>query len=312
MGLRIVVTGGAGFIGSHVVDRLAGDGHEIIVIDDLSAGSRTNLPADVEIIEREISTSGTAEVIERLGPNVIVHAAAQVSVARSVDDPATDARSNVLGSIEVFEGARLAGTPAIVYITTGGALYGVPRYLPCDEDHPIEPISPYGLSKWFGERSLALLVPAARRVVLRLANVYGPRQDPDGEAGVVAIFASRMLAEAPLEIHGDGGQTRDFVFVRDVAEAVRSAVQDRSSATLNIGSGVGTSVNELFAAMRDLVGYTLDPVHTDPRPGDVRDSVLDVRRAAATLGWSPRTSLRDGLAETVAWMRSGRSAATTG
>ena len=306
--MRIVVTGGAGFIGSHVVDALLAEGHEVIVVDDLSAGSLANLPGDVEVVEHDIATPGTAARIAGLRADVIVHAAAQVSVSRSVADPADDARTNVVGSIEVFTGARDAGTPAVVYVTTGGALYGVPRYLPCDEAHPIEPISPYGLSKWVGERALGLITPGARRVVLRLANVYGPRQDPHGEAGVVSIFASQMLRDGPIEIHGDGRQTRDFVYVGDVAAAVERAVRSDDGMTVNIGSGTATSVLELFDVMRDLSGYELEPVHRPPRPGDVRDSVLDVRLAAASLGWTARVPLPDGLERTLAWARSAATA----
>jgi UDP-glucose 4-epimerase len=275
----------------------------LLVIDDLSTGRSANLPPDVDLVRHDLAEPGTEALVERFRPDVVVHAAAQVSVSRSTEDPATDARTNVLGTIRVLEGVRMAGTPTVVYVTTGGALYGEPRYLPCDEDHPIDPVSPYGLSKWVGERYLSLLASSARRMVLRLANVYGPRQNAEGEAGVVSIFATRMIAGRPVVVHGDGEQTRDFVYVEDVVAAVRSAVAAKADATVNIGSGVGTSVLALVAAMRAATGAAEAPTMGPPRAGDVRHSVLDVRRAATELGWQPTTSLADGLARTIAWYR---------
>jgi UDP-glucose 4-epimerase len=310
--MRVLVTGGAGFIGSHIVAVLRGDANGVIVLDDLSTGSTSNLPDDVTFVHHDLTATDTSELIERLRPDAIVHAAAQVSVSRSADDPAGDARTNVVGTVRLLEGARMAGTRTVVYVTTGGALYGEPRYLPCDEDHPIDPISPYGLSKWVGERYLPLLVPGARRVVLRLANVFGPRQNAEGEAGVVSIFASRMLSDSPVEIHGDGAQTRDFVYVEDVAAAVARSLGADRDLTLNIGSGTGLSVGELYALIRDLTGYTGRATYTAPRPADVRHSVLDVHRAHDAIGWSPRVDLRDGLERTLAWYRGAPSGTPAG
>lgn len=301
--MRVLVTGGAGFIGSHVVDALRASGHETIVIDDLSTGRRSNVAHDVEFVKHDITDPATASLMRRLRPDVVVHAAAQVSVARSAGDPAGDARTNILGSIQVFTGAREAGVSSIVYVTTGGALYGDTRYLPCDEDHPIEPLSPYGVSKWVGERYLDLLLTDTPRVVLRLANVFGPRQDTQGEAGVVAAFAIRMLAGRSVEIHGDGQQTRDFVYVGDVATAVADGVAASRSLTVNIGSGQRTSVEQLYRTMLDLTGDAPPPIRTARRPGDVEHSVLDVRRAARELGWRSQVGLADGLARTIAWYR---------
>lgn len=306
-GMRVLVTGGAGFIGSHVVDVLRASGHDIVVVDDLSSGRLDNIANDVEVVQHDITDPATPSVMRRLRPNAVVHAAAQVSVARSTGDPAGDARTNILGSIQVFTGAREAGVTSIVYVTTGGALYGEPRYLPCDEDHPIEPLSPYGMSKWAGERYLALLLADTPRVVLRLANVFGPRQNTEGEAGVVAAFAIRMLAGRSVDIHGDGQQTRDFVYVGDVAAAVAAAAARGAavsrSLTVNIGSGQATSVEQLYRTMRELTGDVPPPVRTARRPGDVEHSVLDVRRAERELGWSSQVSLADGLARTIAWYR---------
>lgn len=302
--MRIIVTGGAGFIGSHIAAALRDDGHKVVVVDDLSSGSIANLPAGVSFVQHDLTAARTPALIKRLRPEAIVHAAAQVSVSRSTVDPARDARTNVLGTIRLLDGARMAGTPQVVYVTTGGALYGEPRYLPCDEAHPIEPISPYGLSKWAGERYLALLLPGVRRVVLRLSNVFGPRQNAEGEAGVVSVFASRMIADQPVEIHGDGRQTRDFVYVEDVARAVVRSIGAAEDLTVNIGSGSALCIDELFGVMRDLIGYAREPSFTAPRAADVRHSVLDVTRARDELGWSAQVDLREGLARTIAWYRS--------
>ncbi len=302
--MRILVTGGAGFIGSHIAAALRDDGHEVVVVDDLSSGSIANLPEGISFVQHDLTAVRTPALIKRLRPGAIVHAAAQVSVSRSTVDPARDARTNVLGTIRLLDGARLAGTAQVVYVTTGGALYGEPRYLPCDEDHPVEPISPYGLSKWAGERYLALLLPGVRRVVLRLSNVFGPRQNAEGEAGVVSVFASRMIADQPVEIHGDGRQTRDFLYVEDVARAVVLSIDAAEDLTVNVGSGSGLRIDELFALMRDLTGYAREPSFAAPRTADVRHSVLDVTRARDELGWSAQVDLREGLARTIAWYRS--------
>lgn len=302
--MKVLVTGGAGFIGSHIAAALRDDAHDVTVLDDLSTGSAENVPAGVRLVEHDLTSEGTPRLIERLRPEAIVHAAAQVSVSRSTVDPAQDARTNILGTVQLLEGARLVAVSRLIYVTTGGALYGEPRYLPCDEQHPIEPMSPYGLSKWAGERYLALLLPGVRRVVLRLANVFGPRQNAEGEAGVVSIFASRMLADEPVEIHGDGEQTRDFVYVDDVARAVVRSLDASEDVTVNIGSGAAVRIQDLYSAMCDLSGYARDPRYTAPRAGDVRHSVLDVERARRDLGWSAEVGLRDGLARTIDWYRS--------
>ena len=299
--MRVLITGGAGFIGSHIVDALRAARHDVVVLDDFSTGSPANVLDDVELIRHDLADHGTAEVVRDVRPGVIVHAAAQVSVAASTVDPVRDATSNVIGSVRLFEGARAAGVGRVVYITTGGALYGEPRYVPCDEEHPIDPISPYGLSKWVAERYLAMLMPDSVRTVLRLANVYGPRQSTLGEAGVVATFASRMLAGDPVEIHGDGGQTRDFVYVGDVAAAVSRCLGRPRDAVLNIGSGSSTSVLQLFETMQRLTHYGRRPDAAPARTGDVRHSVLDVRRAAAVLGWRPEVGLDEGLRRTIDW-----------
>ncbi len=297
--LRVLVTGGAGFIGSHIVDRLVENGHEVVVADDLSSGRRTNVNPEARLVEIDISDPGFPEFAASLRPDAISHWAAQASVPASVSDPGRDAMVNVVGGINVCRAAVMAGCSQLVYANTGGALYGEPEYLPCDEDHPKRPISPYGLSKCTVEQYLPVLLPASMGVkVLRPANVYGPRQDPHGESGVVAIFASRMARGEPVTIFGDGGHTRDYVYVDDVVDAHELALESGNSLTVNIGSGAETSVHELFRAMSAVSGYDLPPQPADERPGDVRRICLDSTRAHDLLGWRPSTSLAEGLRKT--------------
>lgn len=299
-GVRALVTGGAGFIGSHVVDALLRAKCEVTVVDDLSNGRAENLRPAVAFTRLDIAEATTPSVIAAVSPDVVVHCAAQASVPRSFQDPVRDARSNVLGTLHVLAGAVAGGCRRLVYVTTGGAIYGRPIRLPCDEDHPVDPLSPYGLSKWTAEEYVRLLTPREIvAVTLRLANVYGPGQRGDGEGGVVATFLARMSAGCQVEIHGDGEQTRDFVFVVDVARAVMSAIEARESTTVNIGTGAGVSVNELFTRLASFTGYDQAAEHVAERPGDIRHSRLDSRRARTVLGWQPTTDLAEGLRATV-------------
>ena len=301
--MNVLVTGGAGFIGSHIVDTLLADGHQVLVVDDLSTGKESNLPKGARLERMDIGDPKLNEVMLAFRPDVVSHLAAQISVPGSVVNPWEDAVTNIVGGINVARAAAESNCTRFVYINTGGALYGVPDYLPCDEDHPIRPASPYGLSKWTLEQYLQLILPATIPVkVLRLANVYGPRQDPKGEAGVVAIFGGRMIREESLVIFGDGKQTRDYVYVDDVVRAHRIVLEGQDQVTVNIGSGVGTSVIELFQLMAQEAEYPLLPKYGDPRPGDVEHVVLDVSKARRELGWVPQTTLEDGLRQTLASM----------
>ena len=294
--MRVLVTGGAGFIGSHIVDRLVEGGHEVVVADDLSSGERANVNPEARLVDIDISNPEFPDVAASFRPDAISHWAAQASVPGSVSDPRRDAVVNVLGGINVCQAAVRAGCSQLVYANTGGALYGEPEYLPCDEEHPKRPISPYGLSKWTMEQYLPVLLPKSMGVqVLRPANVYGPRQDPHGESGVVAIFAARMVRGEPVTIFGDGGHTRDYVYVGDVVDAHDLALDSGESLTVNVGTGVETSVTELFTAMGDELGYSTPPQRADERPGDVRRICLDSTRARDLLGWGPTTSLAEGL-----------------
>lgn len=303
-----VVTGGAGFIGSHVVDRLVGDGYRVTVIDDLSSGKRENLPPDVELVVADVTSDTTDAAIKRAAPTLVVHTAAQISVTKATREPLEDARINVIGTVNVLEAARAAGTAKVVFFSSGGTVYGQPDRLPVDESHPKDPENPYGTSKLAGEEYLAMYRRAfgLDSITLRLANVYGPRQDPHGEAGVVAIFTRAMLADASITIFGDGNDERDYVYVSDVVDAVIAASapgEPGGPGACNIGSGKGTTVNKLCAMLSELTGYTRKPLYGPPRPGDIHAISLDAGLARAKLGWSPKVPFDAGLARTVEFFR---------
>jgi len=288
---------------------LAERGDELLVVDDLSTGKRANLSPEIRLEVMAIGDEKLADVFTDFGPDAIVHAAAQASVPTSVKTPDFDARVNIVDGLNVMAAAVGAGVSRFVYINTGGALYGEPDYAPCDESHPIRPISPYGLSKATLEAYLSMLLPpAVSLTTLRLANVYGPRQDPHGEAGVVAIFTERMMPNPgkktdEITIFGDGEQTRDFVYVKDVASAVVAALSAPLLAggrnAVNIGTGVPTSVNQVFRALAASTGYGREPAYEAAREGDVRDIYLDVALAASVLDWQSTIGLEEGLRLTV-------------
>jgi UDP-glucose 4-epimerase len=312
--MHVLVTGGAGFIGSNLVDRLLAEGHAVDVIDDLSSGRLANLAdaragADHEFSFHQIDICDPAvvDLIERRAPEVIFHLAAQIDVRVSVADPARDARINILGTLNVLEGARRGGTRKVNFASSGGTIYGIvdPDDLPVSEAHPQRPVSPYGVSK----KSAADYLHAYRELhqieytALALANVYGPRQDPHGEAGVVAIFAGRLLAGEPCTIFGDGEQTRDYVYVDDVVDAFVRAAEKGSGLLCNIGTGTETSVNDLYAAMAANAGVDAAAVHAPARPGELDRSCLDAGRAELHLGWKPFTDLATGTAAVLDWFR---------
>lgn len=302
---RVLVTGGAGFIGSHVVDLLLAEGHRVAVVDNLSTGRRENVNPQADFFLADIGSPDLAAVFDAVRPQAVVHLAAQASVPVSVADPARDATVNILGSVNLLQQSVRAGVDKFVYVSTGGALYGEPQYLPCDEDHPIVPLSPYGVSKHTVEHYLHFYrqVHGLAYTVLRLANVYGPRQDPFGEAGVVAIFTQQMLDGEQVVIYGSGEQERDFVYVLDCARAAVLALSCGDGQAYNIGCGRGTTINALFALMRSITGYTLEPRYDPPRPGDVFRSFLNADKARRELGWEPTVSLDEGLRRTVAHFR---------
>lgn len=309
-GRRAIVTGGAGFIGSHVVEALVAEGWRVAVVDDLSSGRAHNVPPEAELLQADVRAGEAYDFVLRFRPGALAHLAAQVSVARSVSDPALDASVNVLGTLRMVQAAAEAGADRVV-LASSAAVYGRPRRLPIDEEHPLDPVSPYGASKLAAEVYARVLMAgsAADWVVLRYANVYGPRQDARGEAGVVAAFADRLRAGLPLIIHGDGEQSRDFVYVEDVAEATLRAMSAEGARgkTLNVGTGTACTVRELARRIWEAAAGT-GPVPVQlapPRPGDIRDSMLARRRAAEALGWWPRHDLDEGLRRTIAYWGAG-------
>jgi UDP-glucose 4-epimerase len=299
-----VVTGGAGFIGSHVVDRLLAAGARVVAVDDLSTGRRENLPEGVDLHEADVrDPKAMRAIVAEVRPDAVIHLAARASVTRSVEEPEEDAAVNVGGTLAVLEAARRAGVQRFVYVSTGGALYGDTDLVPTPEDAPIAPLSPYGASKWAGELycDLYARLHGMSTLTLRLANIYGPRQDPFGEAGVIAIFCQRLRAGQPPTVFGDGHQTRDYVFVGDVADATVQAADATASGALNVGTGTETSVLELVEGVRQAAGADdFQPEHGPERPGEVRRSCLDPSRAAEELSWRAGTALGEGLRATLA------------
>ncbi len=311
--MRALVTGGAGFIGSTLVDRLLAEGHAVDVIDDLSTGSLSHLTAarasggELTFHQLDICAPELVSLVARRRPEVVFHLAAQTSVNRSVADPLRDAEINILGSLRVLDAARRSGVRKVVFAASGGSLYGDvdPGALPVNEHHPYDPRSPYGAAKRSVIEYLALYreLYGLEFTALALANVYGPRQDSSGEGGVVAIFAANLLAGTACRIFGSGEQTRDFVYVDDVVDAFARAGERGSGLLLNIGTATETSVNALYAAVAAAVGSRRAPKRAPARAGEVERSALDPGRAAIHHGWSPWTSLPVGIAATVDALR---------
>jgi len=303
--MRILITGGAGFIGSNIVDGYLADGHEVVVVDDLSAGSPANVSRRARFHQVDVRSAALDAVFAAERPEIVSHHAAQVSVRRSVEEPIVDAEINVLGSLNLLETARRHGVRRVIFASTGGAIYGeVDGGIAADEGHPCRPRSPYAISKLAVEYYLEnYRMGGLETVVLRYANVYGPRQDPHGEAGVIAIFIQRVLAGLTPVIYGDGEQVRDFVYVGDVVRANLAAltVPTDGPTVMNIGTGRGTSVNALWRAMATIAQPSVGPYHEPARAGDILRSVLDPARARAVLGWQPEVTLEDGLRRTWEW-----------
>jgi UDP-glucose 4-epimerase len=313
-----LVTGGAGFIGSTLTDRLLADGHRVTVLDDFSSGSYDNLaPARAEhgdrlvVIEADIRDEAVTERVREVAPEVLFHLAAQADVRVSVARPAFDAAVNVVGSLNVIEGARLGGARKVVFASSGGTIYGDPdpADLPVDEGHARRPVSPYGVAKMVvGDYLEAFRVlHGLDYTALALANVYGPRQDPHGEAGVVAIFAGRLLAGEPCTVFGSGEQTRDFAYVEDVVDAFARAADGAPGALVNVGTGEETSVNRLYTVMADTAGADAEPIRAEARPGELDRSALDPSRAAELLGWKPRYGLQEGVGRVLDWFAERRT-----
>jgi UDP-glucose 4-epimerase len=303
--VKIVVTGGAGFIASHVVDAYVELGHEVIVVDDLSAGKGANINSRARAFDLNVASPDFTSLVLQEHPDIINHHAAQVSPRHSVADPINDATRNIVGSINVIEAARQAEVGKVIYVSSGGAIYGEPQQLPCPESHPIRPDSPYGASKHTPEHYLDIYqrLYGLNYTTLRYGNVYGPRQDPFGEAGVIAIFAAKMLAGEQPVINGTGDQERDFVFVGDVARANVAALDRGDGMAINIGSCVGTSVNQIFAQLKATTGYSGAAAYGPAKAGETFRIYLDVDLAERALGWTPQVSLAEGLERTISWIR---------
>lgn len=309
--MRTLVTGAAGFIGSTLVDRLLADGHTVVGIDDLSTGRRVNLTSaeadpDFTFIEADITDADLGAIVAEAKPEVIFHLAAQISVRHSVDNPQFDATVNVVGTIRLAEAARAHGVRKIVHTSSGGSIYGTPPVYPTGEDVPTDPASPYAASKVAGEVYLNTFRHLYGLDCSHIApgNVYGPRQDPHGEAGVVAIFAKALLAGEATKIFGDGTDSRDYVYVDDVVDAfVKASGEAGSGQRFNVGTGISTTVRDLHSAIAKAVGTADDPEFYPPRLGDLRKSQLDISRGAEVLGWRPQVDIDDGIERTVEFFR---------
>jgi UDP-glucose 4-epimerase len=304
------VTGGAGFIGSHIVDRLIDDGYAVTVLDNFSTGRRALIHPSADVVRCDLRSRALSDGVARIRPDVVVHAAAQASVPRSIAEPLEDAAINVLGTVKLLEACMSPRLRAFVYISTGGAAYGDTRVLPTPDDAPLRPLSPYGISKVSAERYVDAIAAlrGVRAVTLRLANVYGPRQNVQGEAGVVAIFASQLSRGADCMVTGDGQQTRDFVYVLDVADAVGRAIAlPEAAGAMNIGTGIETTIQALYMTLAGFAGVDRPATPVPARPGEARRSALLPERAQKVLGWTPSTSLDVGLKATLEYFARGDS-----
>ncbi len=303
---RILVTGGAGFIGSHVVDAYLAEGHHVIVVDNLSTGNRENINPGAVFYEADITDAVEIErIFETERPEVVNHHAAQMDVRKSLEDPVFDATTNILGSLNVILSSVKYGVEKFIYVSTGGAVYGEPEYLPVDENHPINPESQYGISKHTVEHYLHLyhFQLNLTYTVLRYPNVYGPRQNPKGEAGVVAIFIGQMLEGTTPSIYGDGEQVRDYVHVDDIVRANLLALNGGENEIFNLGSGIGTSVNQLYSLLSDLLSFHQPPRYVAPRKGEIRKIYLKSEKANRGFGWRSEIQLAIGLKRTLEWYR---------
>jgi UDP-glucose 4-epimerase len=303
--LNILITGGAGFIASQIGDAYIAEGHHVVVVDDLSGGVRSNVNPDATFYPLDIRSEKLEDIFRKEHIDVVSHHAAQMDVRKSVTDPKFDASVNVLGGLNVFECARKHGVKKIIFSSTGGAIYGEQDYFPADEEHPLRPLSPYGITKLCTEKYLYYYKKTygIDHIVLRYANVYGPRQNPHGEAGVVAIFCDRLLKGEEPVINGDGKQTRDYVFVGDVVQANVAALHAQGTNTFNIGTGIETDVNKLFQVLRDELFPACPERHGPAKAGEQQRSVITSKKIHSALGWSPSVSLDEGLCRTAKYFK---------
>ena len=302
---RALVTGGAGFIGSNLVDRLVADGFDVLVADDLSTGQEENLNPEARFERVDVSDEAFEQTLAGWRPELVYHLAAQANLRKSAEDPIFDTRVNAMGTLRVLEGSRKSGVAKVVFASTGGAIYGDPEIIPCDESTPCEPLSLYGANKLVSEHYLNVyrVSYGLGTAALRLANVYGPRQNPKGEAGVVAIFSQLMLSGEPTTIFGDGSKTRDYVYVGDVVDAFRRAEKAADGTIFNVGLGIEISDQDVFDEVSTACGYDRDPIYGEVRPGEVIHISLDAGAIRRELGWEPKVGFAEGVALTVPFYR---------
>jgi len=303
--MRVLITGGAGFVGSHIADACLDRGYDTYVLDNLSTGRKRNLSPKAELIQADIATADLETILSKIKPEIIFHQAAQVSVPLSIKQPLQDQQVNIQGTIKLLEAARMANVRKVIYASSA-AVYGNPVYLPVDEKHPIQPISFYGISKYVPELYLKTYMDLYHLpfTALRYANIYGPRQVAHGEGGVVAIFTDRILRGEAITIQGDGEQTRDFIYISDIVEANLAAIERGDGGIYNIGTGVQTSINQLAQALETAAGHPIEKKNAAPREGDIRDSYFNPDLAMRELNWLPKVSLVEGLQKTIASYRS--------
>jgi UDP-glucose 4-epimerase len=303
--MKVLVTGGAGFIGSHVVDQLIEAGHDVVVVDSLITGRKSNLNPKARFYQVDIRSPELKQVFEAERPEVVDHHAAQMDVRKSVSDPIYDADVNILGTLNLLNLCVEFKVRKVIYISSGGAAYGEPIYLPCDEKHPVQPLCPYGATKYMTELYLYMYKQTygLDYSVIRYPNVYGPRQDPHGEAGVVAIFTGQMLKCEPVRIFGSGEQVRDFVYVADCARANVLLLNQGGGEVYNLGYGIGTSINQVFDALKKITQYPHEAMYAPAKPGETFKIYLDASKAGQQLGWEPSADLEEGLTRTVAYFK---------
>jgi UDP-glucose 4-epimerase len=303
--LKLLVTGGAGFIGSHIADALIEKGHNVIIVDNLLTGKPENVNPKVKFYLMDIRAKEIERMFEFEKFDAIFHLAAQMDIRKSVEDPAYDADVNVIGSLNLLQNCVRVGTKKVIFASTGGAVYGEQDVFPCDENHPTRPVSPYGITKLCVEKYLYYFAAEykLKYVSLRFANVYGPRQNPHGEAGVVAIFTSKLLTGGRPMINGDGKQTRDYVYVGDVVHASLKALEYPDSETFNVGTGIETDVNRIFCLLNKLTGEKAKEIHGPAKPGEQKRSVISYKKAKIKMNWEPKVGLEQGLKQTVEFFK---------
>jgi len=303
--MKVLVTGGAGFIGSHLVDRLIREGHTVTIVDNLSTGKRENLNPKAKFVKVDIREEALAELFRSESPEYVFHFAAQIDVRKAVENPIFDAQVNVLGTLNLLENSFRHRVKKFIFASTGGALYGETEKLPSQEDDPLSPLSPYGVAKLACEQYICSygFSHSLRYTIFRYGNVYGPRQDPLGEAGVVAIFTRLMLEEKNPIVYGYGKMWRDYVYVGDVVEATLLALEKGDNEIYNIGTGIGTSVQDLYTMMKAIIEFKGKPIYKEARKGEIKRSTLDCQKAKKELNWSPKVSLEEGLKRTIAWFK---------